>query len=46
MVTSNRFRIAHPDVPLSGTQNTGFGHEGGIERLQIDTRARFVSRMD
>lgn len=45
MVTINHFGIALPETPFGGTKDSGFGHEGGIEGLQVYMQAKFVSHM-
>ncbi|WP_439573571.1 NAD-dependent succinate-semialdehyde dehydrogenase [Phreatobacter sp.] len=45
MVTINHFGIALPETPFGGVKDSGFGHEGGIEGLQVYMQAKFVSHM-
>lgn len=45
MVTINHFGIALPETPFGGIKDSGFGHEGGIEGLQVYMQAKFVSHM-
>jgi Aldehyde dehydrogenase family len=43
MVTINHFGIALPETPFGGVKDSGFGHEGGIEGLQVYMQAKFIS---
>jgi succinate-semialdehyde dehydrogenase/glutarate-semialdehyde dehydrogenase len=45
MVTINHFGIALPETPFGGTKDSGFGHEGGIEGLQVYMQAKFISHL-
>ena len=45
MVTINHHGLALPEVPFGGVKDSGFGHEGGIEGLQVYMVAKFVSQM-
>ncbi|HEU4377217.1 MAG TPA: NAD-dependent succinate-semialdehyde dehydrogenase [Hyphomicrobiaceae bacterium] len=45
MVTINHFGIALPETPFGGVKDSGFGHEGGIEGLQVYMQAKFVSHL-
>ena len=45
MVTINHFGIALPETPFGGIKEGGFGHEGGIEGLQVYMRAKFISHL-
>jgi succinate-semialdehyde dehydrogenase/glutarate-semialdehyde dehydrogenase len=45
MVTINHHGLALPEVPFGGIKDSGFGHEGGIEGLQVYMTAKFVSYM-
>jgi succinate-semialdehyde dehydrogenase/glutarate-semialdehyde dehydrogenase len=45
MVTVNHFGIALPETPFGGIKDSGFGHEGGSEGLQVYMQAKFVSHM-
>ncbi len=45
MVTINHFGIALPETPFGGVKDSGFGHEGGIEGLQVYMQAKFISHM-
>jgi succinate-semialdehyde dehydrogenase / glutarate-semialdehyde dehydrogenase len=45
MVTINHFGIALPETPFGGVKDSGYGHEGGIEGLQVYMQAKFVSHM-
>jgi succinate-semialdehyde dehydrogenase/glutarate-semialdehyde dehydrogenase len=45
MVTINHFGLALPETPFGGVKDSGFGHEGGIEGLQVYMQAKFVSHL-
>jgi succinate-semialdehyde dehydrogenase/glutarate-semialdehyde dehydrogenase len=45
MVTINHFGIALPETPFGGVKDSGFGHEGGIEGLQVYMQPKFVSHL-
>jgi succinate-semialdehyde dehydrogenase/glutarate-semialdehyde dehydrogenase len=45
MVTINHFGIALPETPFSGIKDSGFGHEGGLEGLQVYMQSKFVSHL-
>lgn len=45
MVTINHFGIALPETPFGGIKDSGFGHEGGIEGLNVYMQAKFVSHL-
>jgi succinate-semialdehyde dehydrogenase/glutarate-semialdehyde dehydrogenase len=45
MLTINHHGLALPEVPFGGIKDSGFGHEGGIEGLQVYLSAKFVSHM-
>jgi succinate-semialdehyde dehydrogenase / glutarate-semialdehyde dehydrogenase len=45
MVTINHFGIALPETPFGGVKDSGFGHEGGAEGLQVYLQAKFVSHL-
>jgi succinate-semialdehyde dehydrogenase/glutarate-semialdehyde dehydrogenase len=45
MVTINHFGIALPETPFGGIKDSGFGHEGGIEGLQVYMQPKFVSHL-
>ena len=45
MVTINHFGIALPETPFGGIKDSGFGHEGGIEGLQVYMQAKFISHL-
>ena len=42
MVTINHFGLALPETPFGGVKDSGFGHEGGIEGLQVYMQAKFL----
>ena len=45
MVTINHFGIALPETPFGGVKDSGYGHEGGIEGLQVYMQAKFISHL-
>jgi succinate-semialdehyde dehydrogenase/glutarate-semialdehyde dehydrogenase len=45
MVTINHFGIALPETPFGGVKDSGFGHEGGIEGLNVYMQAKFISHL-
>jgi succinate-semialdehyde dehydrogenase/glutarate-semialdehyde dehydrogenase len=45
MVTINHFGLALPETPFGGVKDSGFGHEGGAEGLQVYLQAKFVSHL-
>ena len=45
MVTINHFGIALPETPFGGVKDSGFGHEGGIEGLQVYMQPKLISHM-
>jgi succinate-semialdehyde dehydrogenase / glutarate-semialdehyde dehydrogenase len=45
MVTINHFGIALPETPFGGVKDSGFGHEGGTEGLQVYMQSKFVSHL-
>jgi succinate-semialdehyde dehydrogenase/glutarate-semialdehyde dehydrogenase len=45
MVTINHFGIALPETPFGGIKDSGFGHEGGTEGLQVYMQSKFVSHL-
>jgi succinate-semialdehyde dehydrogenase/glutarate-semialdehyde dehydrogenase len=45
MLTINHHGLALPEVPFGGIKDSGFGHEGGVEGLQVYMSAKFVSHM-
>jgi succinate-semialdehyde dehydrogenase / glutarate-semialdehyde dehydrogenase len=45
MVTINHFGIALPETPFGGVKDSGFGHEGGTEGLQVYLQSKFVSHL-
>ena len=46
MVTINHFGIALPETPFGGVKDSGFGHEGGSEGLQVYMQTKFVSHLE
>jgi succinate-semialdehyde dehydrogenase/glutarate-semialdehyde dehydrogenase len=45
MVTINHMGLALPETPFGGVKDSGFGHEGGIEGLQVYMVSKFVSHL-
>jgi succinate-semialdehyde dehydrogenase/glutarate-semialdehyde dehydrogenase len=45
MVSINHHGLAMPETPFGGVKDSGFGHEGGIEGLQVYMVAKFVSHL-
>jgi succinate-semialdehyde dehydrogenase/glutarate-semialdehyde dehydrogenase len=45
MVTINHQGLALPEVPFGGVKDSGYGHEGGAEGLQVYMTAKFVSHL-
>jgi len=45
MVTINHMGLALPETPFGGVKDSGFGHEGGVEGLQVYMQAKFVSHL-
>ena len=45
MVTINHFGLALPEVPFGGIKDSGYGHEGGLEGLNVYLSAKFVTQM-
>jgi succinate-semialdehyde dehydrogenase / glutarate-semialdehyde dehydrogenase len=45
MVTINHFGIALPETPFGGVKDSGYGHEGGVEGLQVYLQSKFVSHL-
>src|SRR5215475_9683173 len=45
MLTINHFGIALPETPFGGVKDSGFGHEGGTEGLQVYLQSKFVSHL-
>lgn len=43
MVTINHHGLALPETPFGGVKDSGFGHEGGSEGLQVYMTSKFVS---
>ena len=45
MVTVNHLGLALPETPFGGIKDSGFGHEGGAEGLQVYMQTKFVSQL-
>jgi len=46
MVGINHSAIAAPETPFGGVNDSGYGHEGGIEGIEAFQRTRFITEMD
>ena len=45
MVSINHHGLALPETPFGGIKDSGFGHEQGIEGLQVYMTNKFVSHL-
>jgi succinate-semialdehyde dehydrogenase/glutarate-semialdehyde dehydrogenase len=45
MITINHMGLALPETPFGGVKDSGFGHEGGTEGLQVYMQSKFVSHL-
>jgi succinate-semialdehyde dehydrogenase/glutarate-semialdehyde dehydrogenase len=45
MVTINHFGLALPETPFGGVKDSGYGHEGGLEGLNVYMQTKFVSHL-
>jgi succinate-semialdehyde dehydrogenase / glutarate-semialdehyde dehydrogenase len=45
MITINHMGLALPETPFGGIKESGFGHEGGAEGLQVYMQSKFVSHL-
>ncbi|MGF1650295.1 MAG: NAD-dependent succinate-semialdehyde dehydrogenase [Hyphomicrobiaceae bacterium] len=45
MLSVNHHGIALPETPFGGIKDSGFGHEGGVEGLQVYMQAKMVSQL-
>ncbi len=45
MVGVNSVAISTPETPFGGIKDSGYGHEGGIEGLEVYLNRKFVSAM-
>ncbi len=45
MVGINHSGVAMPETPFGGVNDSGYGHEGGIEGLEAFLRTRFITEM-
>jgi succinate-semialdehyde dehydrogenase/glutarate-semialdehyde dehydrogenase len=45
MVTINHFGLALPELPFGGVKDSGYGHEGGLEGLNVYMQSKFVSHL-
>ena len=44
MVGINSVAISTPETPFGGVKDSGYGHEGGIEGLEVYTVRKFISQ--
>ena len=44
MVAVNNVVISTPETPFGGVKESGYGHEGGIEGLEVYTVRKFISQ--
>src|SRR6516225_2764063 len=44
MVGVNSIAISTPETPFGGVKDSGYGHEGGIEGLEVYTVRKFISQ--
>jgi succinate-semialdehyde dehydrogenase/glutarate-semialdehyde dehydrogenase len=44
MVGVNSVAISTPETPFGGVKDSGYGHEGGIEGLEVYTVRKFISQ--
>jgi succinate-semialdehyde dehydrogenase/glutarate-semialdehyde dehydrogenase len=44
MVGVNSVAISTPETPFGGVKDSGYGHEGGIEGLEVYTSRKFISQ--
>jgi succinate-semialdehyde dehydrogenase/glutarate-semialdehyde dehydrogenase len=44
MVGINSVAISTPETPFGGVKESGYGHEGGIEGLEVYTVRKFISQ--
>jgi succinate-semialdehyde dehydrogenase/glutarate-semialdehyde dehydrogenase len=44
MVGVNSVAISTPETPFGGVKESGYGHEGGIEGLEVYTNRKFISQ--
>jgi succinate-semialdehyde dehydrogenase/glutarate-semialdehyde dehydrogenase len=44
MVGVNSVMISTPETPFGGVKESGYGHEGGIEGLEVYTARKFISQ--
>jgi succinate-semialdehyde dehydrogenase/glutarate-semialdehyde dehydrogenase len=44
MVGVNSVAISTPETPFGGVKESGYGHEGGIEGLEVYTVKKFISQ--
>ena len=44
MVGVNSVAISTPETPFGGIKDSGYGHEGGIEGLEVYTVRKFISQ--
>jgi succinate-semialdehyde dehydrogenase/glutarate-semialdehyde dehydrogenase len=44
MVAVNNVMVSTPETPFGGVKESGYGHEGGIEGLEVYTVRKFISQ--
>jgi succinate-semialdehyde dehydrogenase/glutarate-semialdehyde dehydrogenase len=44
MMSINHHGLALPEVPFGGVKDSGYGHEGGIEGLEVYMQRKFISQ--
>jgi succinate-semialdehyde dehydrogenase/glutarate-semialdehyde dehydrogenase len=44
MVGVNSVAISTPETPFGGVKESGYGHEGGVEGLEVYTNRKFISQ--
>ena len=44
MVGVNSVAISTPETPFGGVKESGYGHEGGIEGLEVYMVRKFISQ--
>ena len=44
MVGVNSIAISTPETPFGGVKESGYGHEGGIEGLEVYTVRKFIAQ--
>jgi succinate-semialdehyde dehydrogenase/glutarate-semialdehyde dehydrogenase len=44
MVGVNSVAISTPETPFGGIKDSGYGHEGGIEGLEVYMNKKFIAQ--